>query len=120
MKSRTIASHGHPVNRKIKMANNEIIDPEFYEWADIDIEAYDQNLLNKTDCYISDATLLLNYGWAYGTSLYEVIKKGCPIIYFLAHPSNWVYNFKNRLKLAASICLNGVRIEQRTFKPRFK
>jgi len=116
----TVASHGHPLNREIQMSNNEIVSPGFYSDAEILAEAYDQDLLARIDCYISDDTILRNHGWAYRISVMEAIEKGHRTIYFLSHPHHWVYGWKRRMRFIAQWVKRGVHVEKRTFKSRFQ
>ncbi|MDL1960307.1 MAG: hypothetical protein LWX01_01140 [Deltaproteobacteria bacterium] len=117
---RTIASHGHPINRKIRMANNEIIDQKLCESAGINLEAYDQALLKKIDRYISDTTPVLNFGWAYGMSLVEAINSGYQLIYFLSHPNHWFFRAREKALLMMKWIKRGVRIEDKKFRATFR
>jgi hypothetical protein len=51
----TVASHGDFANRRLAVINHEILqDPVFRERCGIACEAYDQNVLEQFDLYISD------------------------------------------------------------------
>jgi hypothetical protein len=116
----TIASHGDPWNRSVEMANNEIITKEFCKKVGIEIEAYDDDLLSMVDCYISDASIIYNYGWSYRTSLKEAILKGNKVIYFLSHPNHWHFTPISMVRMLARLLINkGIFQEDKVFRSKY-
>ena len=116
----TIASHGHPLNTTIRMSNNEIINSEFCHKAGIKAEAYESKILNSIDCYISDTTPIINYGWAYNQSLDEAIIAGKSNICFLSHPNHWIFQPKEKIRLLLKLLIRGVTKQNKIFQPIFE
>lgn len=117
---KTIASHGHRINRQIEMANNEIIDEKLYEDTGVFIEAYDKRLMDIIDCYISDDSLLNNYGWAYGMNIKEAIESGFRKIYFLSHPHHWDFSLERRVRLSIKFIKYGVQKNNKKFRVTYQ
>jgi hypothetical protein len=115
----TIASHGHPLNTQIRISNNELITPQLSKEISLIAEAYDPELLSSLDCYLSDASPTINYGWAYNISLENAIIEGHQDICFLSHPHHWYFTNKQKLKLTFKLLTKGMRKENRVFRPTF-
>ena len=85
-KLQTVCSHGDFVNRKLNIINNEITkDKELRKKIGISCEAYDKDIMNSFDAYVSDKP----YPYFYTPkSIFEYIgNKG--IICMLSHPRQW-------------------------------
>jgi hypothetical protein len=96
----TVASHGDFANRRLKMANTEILcDQELRARCGIDCEAYDENLLGNFDVYISDRPAPQYYHPSSPVDAIGQHRKIC----LLTHPrqceTNWVENTKSNLLL---------------------
>ena len=89
-KFKTVASHGDFVNRKLNLINNEITnDPKLRLSLEIDCEAYDSNLHESFNAYISDKPYPKYYS---PENIFDVIGKA-DIICMLTHPRQWETNF---------------------------
>lgn len=116
----TIAAHGHPLNSKLKISNNKIVDFQLAQEMSIACESYDNKILQRLDCYISDTTPILNYGWAYNQSLEDAILAGYKNICFLSHPNHWFFKLKQKILLISKLLIRGVKQKERIFKPSFE
>ena len=115
----TIAAHGHPLNSKLKISNNKIVDFQLSKEMNIACESYDTQILDRLDCYVSDTTTILNYGWAYNQSLEDAILAGYKNICFLSHPNHWIFRLQQKVLLISKLLIRGVKQQNRTFKPNF-
>ena len=89
-KIRSVASHGDFVNRKLGIINNEILlEQKTRVQLGIDVEAYDDILINNFDVYISDRPYPQFYT---PLSPFEAIKK-YNIICMTSHPRQWAVNW---------------------------
>lgn len=104
---RTVASHGHAHNRLLRMTNNEIVTPNEYAALDIDVEAYDENLLRGMT-YVCDAPLTRNRGWAYRDTPGGALARGDGAVCFLSHPHHWELSALERAKGLARWAVFGV------------
>lgn len=86
----TVAAHGDPLNRTLKISNNILTDdPKVYPRLGIRLEAYQSEYLTNFTSYISDAALRLNDGYMYGQSPVQAVQSGSGRILFLSHPHLW-------------------------------
>jgi hypothetical protein len=91
----TVASHGDFSNRRLKLANHEILkDRELRERCGIECESYDQVLLNGFDIYISDRPYPHYY---HPVSPFYAIRRYNKIC-FLTHPRQWETNWIGHTK----------------------
>lgn len=95
----TVASHGDFVNRRLKVANTEILDDhQLRARCGIACETYDKNLLDHFDLYISDRPAPVYYR---PISPLEAISHHSKIC-LLTHPrqfeTNWWENTKDNLQ----------------------
>lgn len=100
----TIASHGERENTLVSTPNNFLTeDVRTYDYLGIKLEAYNQEMISKVTCYISDVPIEINDGYRYGVHPLEAIKNGESFIMFLTHPNHWHYSafklFKKLIKV---------------------
>jgi len=89
-KMQTVCSHGDFVNRKLKIINNEITkDENLRKRVGILCEAYDKDIMQSFDIYVSDKSYPVFYS---PKSIFEYIGK-VDKIYMLTHPRQWKSNF---------------------------
>lgn len=88
-KLKTVCSHGDFVNRKLKIVNNVITDNiELREKLGIECEAYDKNIMQSFDVYISDSPYPVFYT---PCNIFDCLGKQ-NTIYMLSHPRQWQTN----------------------------
>lgn len=106
---RTVAGHGHVLNRTCQTLNNEILWPGGLdrEEAGLQAEAYDPSYLKELDVYVSDTQLEINGGFRYGRTLHDAIAEGSSRILFLTHPNHWDFSARVRFRRVAKIILRG-------------
>jgi hypothetical protein len=97
-KIRTVASHGDFANRKLKVANTEILaDPQLRQRCGIEVETYDRTLMENMDIYIADRPPPQLY---HPSSPLDALGRHRRI-YLLTHPrqieTNWKANTKENL-----------------------
>ena len=88
----TVCSHGDFVNRKLKIVNNEIIkDKELRRELGIIAEAYDKDIMESIDIYISDGAFSIR------ETAEDIFKrlKNENIVYMLTHPRQWRVSWKD-------------------------
>lgn len=100
----TIASHGERENTLVATPNNFLTeDLSTYDYLGIKLEAYNQEMISKVTCYISDVPIEINNGFRYGIHPLEAIEKSEQFIMFLSHPNHWHYSkwkqFKKLIKV---------------------
>jgi len=114
----TVASHGDWANRKLGLANTEILKcPEMRRSATVQVEAYDYDLLKFVTARYADAVCPV---WWVGKRVaqagpgpmeflngglrtpVEAVREGLPAIYVLLHPEQWRrgprWHFKEQVK----------------------
>lgn len=94
----TVASHGDFANRRLKLANTEILRcPVLRRACGIECEAYDEDLLGHFSVYISDRPPPQYY---YPITPLDAIRSHSRV-YLLTHPrqfgTNWMENTKSNL-----------------------
>jgi hypothetical protein len=96
-KMTTVASHGDFANRRLKVNNTILIDPELRERCGIECETYDQTLMENVEIYISDRAYPQYY---HPISPMHALGRH-QRIYLLTHPrqveTNWRENTKDNL-----------------------
>lgn len=102
---KTIANHGHPINVKLGMSNNMLIEDEDYLEYGILGEVYDKEFYKTVTTHIMDTNIMYNYGYAYKDNPIESILNGDRVIVFLSHPEHWRYSVKGRCKLLIKLLL---------------
>ena len=112
---RTMAAHGHAVNRTIGYPGNRLFRDAPAGFFGEVVEAYDPALLDRFDIYISDSNLRLCNGFRYGVHPLKAIAEERSII-FLSHPNHWWYSPMGRLRQAASALILGVETTPQTFQ----
>lgn len=102
---RTIASHGAAENNKIGISNNVLTEyTSTYNELGILVEAYNSDMIDTFEKYVSDTVIECNDGYRYGESPLQLIKQDVKRICFLSHPNHWHYNkFKQIKKLVKSL-----------------
>jgi hypothetical protein len=85
----TVASHGDFANRRLKVINHELLDPELRARCGIECESYDAALLANFDLYISDRPHPQYY---HPQSPFEALGRQRRIC-FLTHPVQWETNW---------------------------
>jgi hypothetical protein len=84
---RVVAAHGDFVNRRLGVANWEILaDPTFREEVGVDLETYDAGYLARLPSRFSD-TLHPRY-WEPSDPV-AAIRAGEPVVSVLIHPRHW-------------------------------
>jgi hypothetical protein len=117
LQCKTIASHGEFENRLVKTPNNYLTENiSSYEELDIQMEAYNKNLIDQINCYISDTVLEINNGYRYGLTPSDAIKKNYSVILFLTHPNHWHYSFQKQLKKMLKVILLAPKFKKESFK----
>jgi hypothetical protein len=104
LKCKTIASHGAPENRLVKVNNNYLTeDVSVYGYLGIELEAYQKSFISEIAEYISDTVMEENGGFRYGKHPFDAIQEGASPILFLTHPSHWFFSsvqiFRKTIKL---------------------
>ena len=99
LRMETVCSHGDFVNRSLKIVNNVITkDNKLRKELGILCEAYDDDILQNIDFYISDAFYPKYYK---PKSVFDVLGKE-NIICMLSHPrpwrTNWIVNTKDNIQ----------------------
>lgn len=96
----TIASHGEFINRVIETPNNTLTeDQSVYDYLNIRMEAYNAQLINSFNIYISDTVMEINNGYIYGCDPINAMKdKDNKVILFLTHPNHWYYSPWQRIR----------------------
>lgn len=107
---RTVASHGHAVNRALGIPNNIL----FEERAalaplGLSLEAYDRDLIGALDAIACDAPADLNGGWLYGESPDQAAGRGASRILLQVHPHHWAAAPAARPRRALAALLRGPR-----------
>jgi len=104
---RVVAAHGDFVNRQLGVPNQEILaDPAFRREVGIDLEAYDQVLLERLPERYSDVAHP-RY-WTPGDPA-VAIHRGEPAIQVLVHPRHWRVARATNLRDDAQRLVEGVR-----------
>jgi len=116
---RTIASHGHPLNSKLTVANNQIMDSGFKSRMNLAAEAYDEDIVSRFDAYVSDAWPLLNNGWTYGRSFIDVVSDEPNVACLLIHPQHWKHDLSSSIKLILNWIVRGPQFIKITFKTKY-
>lgn len=115
---KSLASHGHPLNRKLGYSNNYILENESYSKYNILFEAYDKELYNKyIDSHIMDNNICFNSGFSYNENPIEEIDNKKARIVFLSHPNYWYGNNVRKVKdLVYFFSGRGKKYQPTTFK----
>ena len=91
----TVASHGDFANRRLKVANHELLRcPALRARCGIECEAYDDELLSAIDLYISDRKYPVYYK---PVSPFDALGKH-PRLLFLTHPGQWEHNWADNTR----------------------
>jgi hypothetical protein len=89
----TIASHGHAINQRLSYPNSRLFEyKNSYRIVPVLIEAYNKELTESFDEYISDGDFFVG-GFRYRSSVRQAIDRGCNKICFLSHPTHWRWCF---------------------------
>jgi len=113
----TIANHGEYENRLVQTPNNYLTeDVKTYEYLDIKLEAYNQEMISRVTCYISDVPIEINGGYRYGVTPLEGIEKGEAFIMFLTHPNHWHYSRWKQFKKLVKAILYGEENKKESFE----
>jgi len=113
----TIASHGESENTLVSTPNNFLTeDTSTYNYLDIKLEAYNQEMIDKVTCYISDVPIEINNGYNYGIHPFEAIEKNEQFIMFLTHPNHWNYSLWKQLKKLIKVIIQKPISKKGSFK----
>jgi hypothetical protein len=94
----TVASHGDFANRRLKVANHELLrHPPLRARCGIECEAYDDKLLSAIDLYISDRKYPVYYR---PVSPFDALGKYRRLL-FLTHPGQWEHNWADNTRFNA-------------------
>jgi hypothetical protein len=85
---RSASQHGDWINRKLGVSNKDLIDGPTREACGLEFEAYDDEILNSVDVYVSDVATPPER-WARGVSPLGAIQEGKRRIYMLTHERWW-------------------------------
>lgn len=109
---RTVAGHGHVLNRVCQTLNNEILWPGGVDRdsAGLLAEAYDPDYLAQINTYVSDTVLEINGGFRYGRNLLDAVAARSSRILFLTHPNHWAFATPVRLRRIVKIMLRGAAL----------
>jgi hypothetical protein len=102
---KTIASHGEYENALVQTPNNFLTENiETYKFLNIELEAYNAEMIEQVTCYISDVPIEISGGYKYGTTPLQAIENDEQFIMFLSHPNHWHYSkWKQFKKLVKTI-----------------
>ncbi len=85
-KSKTIASHGDFINTRYDIQSYEMLRiPSIREQAEIEAEAYDEDIMQYVQERLADQHLLAQFS----VFAVEAFKRGTPVVMTLTHPRNW-------------------------------
>ena len=87
----SVSSHGDWVNTRLGFINNEFVDRDVLQAAQLSFEAYDTRLMESVECYISDVAERPGL-WANGLNLSDAVTRRMSPIYMLTHERNWHTN----------------------------
>jgi len=106
---RTLAGHGHALNRICQTLNSETLWHGGFDRdrANFLTEAYDPDYLRELDAYVSDTVLEINGGFRYRDTLPDVIAIGSSRILFLTHPNHWCFSPIVRLRRLVKVIVWG-------------
>lgn len=115
----SICSHGAPLNRKLHVSNNYLLENRNYSDFGIEFEAYDKRLYeNFINCHIMDGTLRVNSGFSYMQNPIDAINSGIQNIVFLSHPNHWYFTYLERCKHLGGLLFKGIQKEPTTIFKR--
>jgi len=101
----TIASHGDKRNRLLGIPNWVILSHGDRNLLGIEFEAYDPEIQQQFEAYISDSSITKGFAWQYGTTPEEAIKNDLSPICLLTHPEHWNFSLEKKLKsLVVDFC----------------
>ncbi len=107
---RVVASHGDFINRRLHVANHELLTPALRKELDILAEVYDDGLARPITTRVSDCQPP-NY-WQ-PTSPDDAIGRRSPCIYLLVHPKHWYANLRTNMRATATRLWEGFSYEVR-------
>ncbi len=106
---RSISSHGAWWNRHLGIPNKILIENESPSEYGVKMFAYDTQVLERFDKYISDGQASEQY-WRYGTTPIEALNEGLTTICCLTHPNWWDHYWRvSYLKYLAAPLMNRIR-----------
>jgi hypothetical protein len=106
VKMATVSSHGDFVNRKLQVINHELLkNPALRRRCGITWEAYDADLINQFDIYISDRPAPVYFS---PMSPFDALGR-YDKIYLVTHPSQWETNWLETSKTNLVRLVHGVR-----------
>lgn len=97
-KSETICSHGDKRNRLLRTPNHTIIKNIPREELNILFEAYDKEILDRFELYITDSSIKNNFQWKNNLSPIIAIKENVHSICLLTHPRHWNFSFPKNMR----------------------
>lgn len=114
---KTIAAHGHPINRVLKYRNNQLfLGSQGEKWLAGIMEAYNPTFLTHFQSYITDTSLRHNNGYRYGAHPIDCIKAGHRQILFVTHPNYWHLGYFQRTRAAAATVILGLHKTNEKFR----
>lgn len=89
----SICSHGAPINTKLHLSNNVLLEGQNYKDFEIEFEAYDADLYeNYVSYHIMDSNIRNNNGFSYKSNPIDGTNGQKRNIIFLAHPEHWLFS----------------------------
>jgi hypothetical protein len=85
---RSVAAHGDWINRKLGFINNELIDRRTLAECGLAFEAYDSDIRDAVDTYVSDVATPPQK-WTRGVGPIDEIRAGRCRLYMLTHERRW-------------------------------
>lgn len=104
---KTIASHGDFANRKIGMPNHMLLNDKLREEMEIELETYDEKMMNFVQCRIADS-MWPKY-FQKNMSPFVAVDEQTSVIYLLTHPGNWRSSKIESIKHLMIRAFEGVR-----------
>jgi hypothetical protein len=113
----TVASHGEYENILVDTPNNVLTeDTSVYDELGIKLEAYNREMLERVNVYISDVPVEINGGYKYGTTPLEAIERKEAFVMFLTHPCHWHYTGMRRIRKLIKVLWKGMHRTNEEFK----
>lgn len=95
--SRTVASHGDFINKKLKYPNYNLLnDSDFRKRLNILVEAYDDSFMKNVTCRISDLGKIDKI-WT-PRSFFDALASNEHVLYVLIHPRQWHTRIASNIK----------------------
>lgn len=107
---RVVASHGDFINRRLNVANHQLLTPALRRELNVLAEVYDDRLRCPVTTRVSDCQP--PHFWQ-PTSPDDAIDRRSPCIYLLVHPKHWRVNVRTNVRASATRLWEGISYEVR-------